>query len=443
MSARAAHGITRRTALAGLAAALGTAACTRGSRRALSFWAIGREGEIAAQLMQQFAAQHPEIPVEIQKLPWTAAHEKLLTAYAGDTLPDVCQLGSTWVAEFAALDMLEPLDAPLASSAAVAEDDFFPGILEANRLDGRLLGLPWYVDTRLLFYRSDLLREAGFEAPPLTWSDWTAVLAAIKQRVGPERYSILLPLNEFEQLLILALQQPDELLREGGRWGNFRSPGFRRALAFYEQMFARGWAPRMTATQIANVWDEFARGYFAFYISGPWQIAEFKKRMPARLQDSWMTAPMPGPAGPGISSAGGASLVVFRSSQRKAQAWQLVEFLSTAATQTRFYELNGDLPTRRDAWTMPALANSPYARAFRQQLECLRAPPKVPEWERIATELRLMAERVVQGRSDLDAAVTQLDAKVDAILEKRRWLLERRGLSGGPSPTLGTLPHGR
>jgi multiple sugar transport system substrate-binding protein len=427
MNAAIAQGISRRAAIAGMGALLGTAACSRGSSSdPVSFWAIGREGEMAAKLIEQFTQLNPGIAVEVQKLPWSAAHEKLLTAYAGDTLPDLCQLGSTWLAEFAALDALEPLDAFVARSGSIELEDYFPGILEANRIDGQLLGLPWYVDTRLLFYRRDLLQQAGFSSPPTTWEEWRQMLAAIKSMVGNERYAVLLPLNEFEPLLILALQQPDELLRDGGRFGNFRSEGFRRALRYYEQMFAREWAPRMTNTQISNVWDEFARGYYSFYVSGPWQITEFKRRLPAHLQDSWMTAPMPGPSGPGVSVAGGASLVLFRGSQRKPAAWRLAEFMSSVATQTRFYELTGDLPTRRSVWTLPALVQSPYARAFRQQLDCLRAPPKVPEWERIATELRLMAERVVQGASTVDAAVVALDAKADAILEKRRWLLDRR-----------------
>ncbi len=63
------------------------------------------------------------------------------------------------------------------------------------------------------------------------------MLAAVKARAGPDRYAILLPLNEFEPLLMLALQQPEPLLRDDGRWGNFESAGFRRALAFYLEMF--------------------------------------------------------------------------------------------------------------------------------------------------------------------------------------------------------------
>ena len=106
--------------------------------------------------------------------------------------------------------------------------------------------MPWYVDTRLLYYRRDLLQQAGFDAPPATWDEWTRMLAAIKQLVGPQRYSVLLPLNEFEPLLVFALQQPEKLLRDDGRWGNFRSEDFRRALEFYAGMFERDWAPRMT-----------------------------------------------------------------------------------------------------------------------------------------------------------------------------------------------------
>jgi multiple sugar transport system substrate-binding protein len=186
----------------------------------------------------------------------------------------------------------------------------------------------------------------------------------------------------------------------------------------------------MTNSQISNVWDEFGRGFFSFYISGPWNIAEFKRRLPPALQDAWMTATMPGPEGPGLSSAGGSSLVVFKSSQVKAEAWLLAEYLSRPAVQQRFYDLTGDMPSRRSSWQMPALVKSPYAKAFLAQLDRVRSPPKVPEWERIATEMRLTGERVVQGVQTIDAAVVALDRKTDAILAKRRWMLERNTLPG-------------
>jgi multiple sugar transport system substrate-binding protein len=407
-------------------AGLCAAACMPRDDRALRFWAMGREGEVATRLLSAFERENPGLRVRVEQLPWSAAHEKLLTAFAGDATPDVAQMGNTWLPEFVALDALEPLDANLRGARQIDPGDYHPGILDTNLVDGRQYGVPWYVDTRVLFYRRDLLAQAGYPEPPRDWDEWLRMLGAVKQRVGPERYALLLPLNEYEPFVALWLQQGEPLLRDGGRHGNFRSPGFERTLDFYLGMFERQLAPPVAHNDVGNVWNEFARGFFSFYVSGPWQIGEFKRRLPPELQPVWMTAPLPGPTGPGASIAGGSSLVTFRRSPRKDAAWKLIEFLSRPEVQLQFYQLTGDMPARRSSWADPSLAQDPYARAFREQLERVRAVPKVPEWERIATELRLVMEKVVRGDLPPRAVPEELDARADRILEKRRWMLDRR-----------------
>ena len=389
---------------------------------------MGREGEVVIELLPEFERTHPGIHVKVQQLPWSAAHEKLLTAFAGDSTPDLCQLGNTWIPEFVALNALAPLDANAAASSIVDPRDYFTGIWDTNRVGGKLYGVPWYVDTRLLFYRRDLLAQAGYAAPPRSWSEWTAMLDAIKQQRIPAHYGIVLPASEFEPLVALALQQDDPLLRDDGRFGNFESAGFTKALRFYVEMFRRGYAPPSTNADVSNVWNEFGRGYFTFYISGPWNIGEFERRLPKDLQQSWMTAPLPGPDGPGASIAGGSSLVLFQKSQSKAAAWQLIEYLSQPAVQRRFHALTGDLPPRRSTWSEGSLADDVYARAFREQLERVKPTPKVPEWERIANEIRIVAEHVVHGELTVEEATRALDTRTDRILEKRRWLLSRESV---------------
>ena len=416
-------------ALAALVFAVGLLALGGCGHRAdditvVRFWAMGREGEVVASLLPEFERAHPGIRVRVQQLPWTAAHEKLLTAFAGDATPDICQLGNTWIPEFVALGALEPLDVRVAASAVDARD-FFTGIWDTNRVAGRVYGVPWYVDTRLLFYRRDLLERAGVAGPPGSWTEWTRALAALKAHAEPDRYGILLPMNEFEPLLALALQQDDPLLRDDGRYGNFSSPGFRRALGMYTDMFRQGFAPPITASQMSNVWTEFGRGTFAFYISGPWNIGELDRRLPPALQPAWSTAPLPGPSGPGASTAGGSSLVLFRASHAKDAAWKLIEYLARPDIEVRFHALTGDLPPRRTAWDDPGIASDTRARAFRDQLERVKPAPKVPEWERIADEMRIVAERAVRGQWTIDEAVRELDARADRILEKRRWMLAR------------------
>ena len=418
--------VTRRTLLAGSAALLAGCGGAEDGRETVRFWAMGREGEVLDQLVPEFERTNPGIRVLIQQIPWISAHEKLLTAFAGDATPDLAQLGSSWVPELAALGALEPLDALLSGSRAIPASDYFGGPMRANLIDGRTWAVPWYADTRLLFYRRDLLRDAGFSAPPADWTAWRRAMRAIKARGAPGDHAILLPLNEYEPLLALALQQPEPLLRDGGRYGNFRSAGFARASDFYLGLFGEGLAPRVTNTQISNVYDEFARGRFAFYISGPWNIGEFKRRLPPERQDDWMTAPLPGPDGPGASIAGGASLAIFARSERKQAAWRLVEFLSRPDVQLRFFELSGDLPARRSVWRAPALANDPYAAAFRAQLERTVPPPAVPEWERIGQQLRIVGERAVAGQLSPAAFRATMDADTDRILARRRAMLDRR-----------------
>lgn len=389
---------------------------------------MGRESEVVAELMPGFEREHPGVRVKVEQLPWTAAHEKLLTAFAGDATPDLAQVGNTWLPEMQALGALEPLAPWLTRTPALQAGDYFDGIWATNTAGGERVGLPWYVDTRLMFVRQDLLARAGIPRMPQDWTEWAAALATLRQQGMAT--PLLLPTNEFEPLLALALQQPGEVLRDGGRFGNFASDDFRRALGFYAERFRRGEAPGLTNNQVANLWQEFGRGTFAFYISGPWNIGEFKRRLPPELAGAWTTAELPGPTGLGASIAGGASLAMFKRSRHKPEAWALISYLSRPDVQLDFYRLTGDLPSRRSTWAMPlagggTLAEDRHAAAFRRQLERVRPTPAVPEWERIAQEMQLSAARVVGGRQSIDVAVRDLDARVNGILEKRRWMLDK------------------
>ena len=419
----------RAAALAGVVVAALVSGCVRSSDgvQELRFWAMGREGEVVQELVRNFESANPDVRVDVQQIPWTAAHEKLLTAVVGRSTPDLAQIGNTWIAEFVALRTLEALDPWLAASTRVDASSYFPGIWDTNVLDGVAYGVPWYVDTRVLFYRQDLLAAAGHDTMPATWDGWLAAMQDVKRLVGPDRYAILLPVNEWPQPVILGLQAGSTLLNDEATHGVFTHPEFRRGLAFYLDLFRRGLAPPVRHSEISNVYQEFARGYFAIYVTGPWNLGEFRRRLPDDMQDAWATAAFPGPSGAssGVSLAGGASLAVFQSSRHKDAAWRLVEYLAQPEQQLRFYELTGDLPARRETWQSSALANDAQLRAFGEQVKRVRSTPKIPEWELIATRVQERVEMAVRGAVSPDSVLVLLDADVEGILAKRRWLLER------------------
>lgn len=428
--------------MAGRAAALSLgvalvalAACTgRAARPEVRFWAFGREGEVVRELLPAFERLHPGVRVTVQQVPWTAAHEKLLTAFVGGATPDVAQLGNTWIPEFVTLGALAPLDERLRASSAVPRDDYFDGSWASNVLDGTTWGVPWYVDTRLLFFRSDLVAASGARWPPRTWSEWREAMVRIKARPGGEHYAILIPVDEWDKPIIFGMQAGSELLADGGRRGSFSEPPFRRALAFYLDLFESKLAPPLTESGVANLYQQFAQGYFAMVITGPWNLGEFRRRLPADLQDDWGTAPLPAPDAssyPGVSTAGGSSLVIFRDAAANPDAWRLVEFLSAPEQQARFYELSGNLPARRSVWQATGLDRDPRAGAFRDQLLATRPLPQVPEWEQIASRVAERTEEAVRGRRSLDDTLATIDADVDRMLAKRRSLMDRAAKGQG------------
>lgn len=330
----------------------------------IDFWAFGREGEAVQELVRDFEAEHPHIRVRVQQIPWSAAHEKLLTAYAGDAMPDLFQLGNTWLPEFVALGAVAEFGPWVRDDPDIDDDTFFAGVAATNVIDGVVYGLPWYVDTRLVFYRSDMLEKAGFKTFPGTWSAWREVMERVKESVGPDKYAIFLPVEDWTIPTILAMQQGASLLADEDRYGAFDDPRFREAFDFYLGLFRDGLAPSSGGSQVANLYQEFSNGYFAMFVSGPWNIGELKHRLPGK-EHLWATAPMPAPDGaaakgggvdgatPGVSLAGGASLAIHDGSEHKDEAWLLIRYLSGTEQQERFHHLTGNLPARKDSGLHP------------------------------------------------------------------------------------------
>ena len=377
---------------------------------------MGREGEVVAQLLPQFEKE-TGIRVDVQQIPWTAAHEKILTAHVGGSLPDALQVGNSWMSELVTIDAIVPLEETL-----VDRSDYFGGIWDTNVVGGTLYGIPWYVDTRLLFYRTDMI-----PTPPRTWSEWMAVMEKLR-RENPSRdfHPIVMPTNEWPQPVILALQRGAVLVDARGE-ARFDEPRFLEGFRFYVEMFRRGYAPAVSNTQVANIYQQFGEGDFAMWITGPWDVGNLRTRLTPEQQKLWSTAPLPAPDGtpyPGVSLAGGSSLVVSKRSKKQEAAKKLIAFLSRPEIQARFYDLTGDLPARKSAWR--ALEGDRELAAFGRQLDATVALPRLPEAENIVNLVAEHGQMAVRGQHTPRDAALLLDAKVDRMLEKRRWVVSRR-----------------
>ncbi len=392
----------------------------------LNFWAMGVEGETVSRLIPEFEKQNSGIKIKVLQIAWVAAHEKLITAFASETLPDIFQLGNTWIPEFQSLNSIEPLNTLIKNSSVVHADNYFPGIWETNIIDTTVYGIPWYVDTRVLFYRKDILAEAGYKNPPRTWAELYDVSKKIKQKLN--RYSFFIPTNEWLPFVLFGIQNGSMLLKDYNSYGDFSGKEFSGAVEYLAKFYREGLAP-IDMQQVMNVYQAFGEGFFSMYITGPWNVTEFQKRLPADVQNKWMTAPLPSPGNdyPGYSLAGGSSLVLNIKSEHKTAAWKFIEFLSGAKTQLQFYKLVSSLPAVKEVWNDSEFVYNPYMKAFYEQLHKTKPTPKIPEWEQIVFSKvqQQFAEVIARTKQPLNQALKQLDGDVNSVLEKRRWMLAR------------------
>ena len=329
----------------------------------------------------------------------------------------------------------------------------FPGILDTNVVDGRTWGVPWYVDTRVLFYRATVARPAARRRDLGRLAG--ARSSACRQARGRTRSAILLPLREWQPPVILALQQRgDAAPRRRPLRRLSRARRARAAFAFYLDLFRRGLARRDAATQV----DERLPGLRApagSRSTSPGRGTSASSRAAAgrRSHGRWATAPMPAPRRRTVRACRSPAARAWSSSaarRGRTRAWRARRVSRRRRrSRPRFYELTGDLPARR-ARGARRRSRATHARAaFWTQLQAVRATPKIPEWERIATRDR--ASRRAGGarrrrrstrRSPRSIATSTRSSRSgagcsgEADADEARRASSRRGSSSAPALSL-------
>ena len=162
--------------------------------------------------------------------------------------------------------------------------DYFPGIWDTNVVDGQLYGVPWYVDTRLpVLPPRPAGRRRAIAAPPRDWDEWTTMRWR-RSSATPGRTATRSCCRSTSSSRCWRSRCSRTsrccATADAAATSAARASGARWRSTW--RCSTSGCAPPIDATtQISNVWDEFGRGFFAFYISGPWNIGEFKRRLPA------------------------------------------------------------------------------------------------------------------------------------------------------------------
>ncbi len=369
----------------------------------LTVWAMGAEGEQLPDFVAPFEEQEG-VTVEVTPVPWDIAHDKLITSAAGGQSPDVTQMGTTWMGEFVELGVLTE------TPESIDPGRFFEGPWSTTEVDGTSYGVPWYVDTRVMYYRTDLAEQAGFDGPPETWEELRELATAMQEEAGA-RYGINLSPANWQELMPFAWQAGADLQGEGGEL-SLDNEAMVEGLEYYDSFFEDGVAAE-PVTDFA-VEQGFVDGTHPIFFSGPWHMSLIRELGGEEFEGKWDVAPMPENDNRS-SFVGGSDLVVYNTSDQQELAWRFVEWMTQTETQQAWYEAVSGLPSVTEAWESGDLADDEQLAVFGTQLESTVAPPRIPEWEEVAEAINGAMEQVTVGDMDPADAAAEMQQQADAI----------------------------
>lgn len=371
----------------------------------IDVWAMGAEGEAMGVLADLFTEEYPDVTVNVTPVAWDVAHDRLITAVAGGQTPDVTQLGTTWMGEFAQIDALDP------TPESVASDAFFEGAWDTTVVDDTSYGVPWYVETRLLYYRTDLADAAGWTEPPTDWDELKEMAQALRDGGAPNGISLGTSIGAWQQYLPFVWSNGGAVVDDEMQF-TLDDPANVEALEYYASFFEDGLSSAQP--EGFDITPAFVQGTFPMFFSGPWHLALIDEVGGEDFADQWAVAPMP--SGESATSfVGGSNLVVFRDTDQRDAAWAFVEFVSRPEIQSIWYEEVGALPAVQESWDSGELAEDEHLPLFGEQLEDAVSPPPIPTWEEVAAGIDDQVERAAVGGTSAEDAAAAMQAHAESV----------------------------
>jgi multiple sugar transport system substrate-binding protein len=376
----------------------------------LTVWAMGTEGEKLSVLAKDFTTANPGVTVKVTAIPWSAAHDKINAAITAGTTPDVSLIGTTWMGEFANAGALDP------TPSSIAKSQFFPGAWDTTVVNGTSYGVPWYVETRVIYYRKDLAEKAGIMQPPASWDALKALAKGVVAKAGA-KWGISLQAGgtgSWQTVMPFVWQAGGAIVDASGKTFALDAQPNIDALSYYKSFFTDKLSP--TALDPGALEAGFINGSIGAFISGPWHVGILKDQ--SKSDPGFMSkvglALMPKNKA-GTSFVGGGDVAVFKNTKNRAAAWKFVQYLSQPDVQVKWYQTVSDLPSVQSAWDNAAISADKYLPTFRDQLKDAKAPPAIPNWEQVAAKVDSEVEKLTKTAETPDAAAKAMQQQATSI----------------------------
>ncbi len=359
---------------------------------------------------------HPDIHIRLVALSFYDHHHAMTSALAtGAGLPDIMGLEQGFIGRFAHSGGLEVLSAA-PYNALQYQPLLVPYTMaQAQNEQGELMAMPADIGPGSLFYRQDLLAQAGVTLEEMTtsWENFIQSGIRLKQK------SIYLVANasDLKDIYIRIGLQPDEgiYFNQAGE-SLVRSERFVRAFTLAKQVRDQGLDARLQIW--SNEWAEsIRRGHIATQMMGAWFAGHLASWIAPESKGLWRASQLPAHA---YASWGGSFYAIPKAAAHKPEAWDFIRFmtLDTDMQLDAFKKLDA-FPALLSAQHTPHMAE-PIDYLGQQQARLIwkdaadRMPSIIPhQHDAMAAEIiRKQMDLVLEENKDIKAALEDAERQI-------------------------------
>lgn len=353
----------------------------------VEFWTMQLQPQFTDyfnDLIAQFEQSNPGTKVRWVDVPWADMQSKILTAVSANTAPDVVNLNPDFAAQLAGRNAWLDLDDRLSASD---KDQYLPKIWQANTLNDKSFGIPWYLSTSIAIYNQQILQQAGISQPPATFAELAAAAKQIKDRTGKYAFFATFVPEDSGEVLQSFVQMGARLLDDQGK-AAFNSPEGKAVFQYWTDLYRQDLLPKEALTQGHRRGIElYQSGQTAILSTGPQFLKTIATNAPAIAQVSAAAPQITGPTGK--KSVSVMNLVIPRKTDQPDAALKFALFVTNDQNQLAFAKSGNVLPS-----TVAALKDSYFT-------QVPTSAPAIDQARAISAQQMQDAEVLIPNQKDI------------------------------------------
>jgi len=382
----------------------------------------GGQGPILDKIWKQFEKENNAV-IDLQLVPYPEFQAKLLSALRAKTAPDAVIADQYWLASMIKTGGVQEISAYWPEKE---RKDFFPWAVEGTTVGGKIYGIWYTTDARVLYYRKDLLQKGGFNEPPGTWDELVKTAQALHTSDVYGLGMVFQGEGGMCTLLIDFWSLGGELTDADGKpifhLGKNKE-ALIKVLNFYDQLYNKYKVTPKDSVAYTTENDMNQRilaGGYNMFFGGGWQIGIIQDNLPPKDAKNWEIAVRPVPPGGKPSSmAGGFDLNVLASNPTtKRLAAKFIQHLAKPNNMAKFAAASRGLPVRMSVWENDSFfATDHYMQQYHAILDFAKTRPNSVVYPIISEKVMVALGQVLSGQKNASQAIDDAGKAVLAAMQ--------------------------